>query len=116
MKDCAAIQADSQALLEPDPAEPDLAGLLPYRAPVTARQETLCKIFAEVLRAPRIGVDDDFFSLGGQSVGAMLIAGRIRAALGIGVSMADLFNAPTVAELDHRLATLAGTARHGSSG
>jgi hypothetical protein len=82
---------------------PDLGGMMPYRAPDTARQEILCEIFAEVLRVPRLGLDDDFFSLGGRSIDAMLIAGRVRAALGVGLSMADLFDAPTVTELDRRL-------------
>lgn len=76
----------------------------PYRVSDTARLDTLCQIFAEVLRVPRVGVEDDFFSLGGQSVDAIMLAGRIGAALGIRMSMADLFAAPTVAELDLRLA------------
>jgi acyl carrier protein len=82
---------------------PDLGGLTSYRAPDTARQETLCEIFAEVLRVPRVGVDDSFFNLGGQSVDAIMLASRISTALGIGMSMADLFAAPTVVELDLRL-------------
>jgi hypothetical protein len=90
---------------------PDLGGLMPYRPPGTARQETFCEIFAEVLRMPRIGIDDDFFNLGGQSVEAMLLAGRINAALGVGVSMADLFAAATVAELDQRLFATANAAK-----
>jgi nonribosomal peptide synthetase DhbF len=83
--------------------EASLGSLMPYRAPGSARQEALCEIFAEVLRVPRFGVDDDFFNLGGRSVEAMLLAGRISAALGVQMSMADLFDAPTVAELDRRL-------------
>lgn len=82
---------------------PDLSALVPYRPPETARQETLCDIFAEVLRVPRFGVDDDFFNLGARSVDAMLLAARISAALGTTMPMADLFDAPTVTELDRRL-------------
>ncbi len=85
----------------------DLSGPSAYRAPGTGRQEILCEIFAEVLRVPRPGVDDDFFSLGGRSVHAMLLAARISSAFGIKMPMADLFDAPTVAELDRRLDALA---------
>jgi acyl carrier protein len=85
---------------------PDLNGLMPYRAPATARQETLCVLFAEVLGVPRCGVDTDFFELGGRSVDAMLLAGRISSELGTRISMADLFRAPTPGDLDRRLDSL----------
>lgn len=82
---------------------PELDGLLPYRAPVTARQEVLCNLFAEVLGVARCGMENDFFDLGGRSVEAMVLAGRISTALGVRMSMADLFRAPTAADLDRRL-------------
>lgn len=88
---------------------PELDGLLPYHAPATPRQELLCELFAQVLRVARCGVDSDFFDLGGRSVEAMLLAGRINAELGVRVSMADLFTAPTVADLDRRLGQMADT-------
>jgi Phosphopantetheine attachment site/AMP-binding enzyme C-terminal domain len=82
---------------------PDLSGLLPYRAPATPRQEILCELFAEVLGVARCGVDNDFFDLGGRSVEAMLLAARLSTALGVRVSMADLFRAATAGDLDRRL-------------
>ena len=82
---------------------PDLFGLTPYRAPETPRQATLCTIFAEVLARPRCGVDDDFFNLGGESIDAMLIASRVGPVVGLEISMNELFDAPTVAELDQLL-------------
>lgn len=88
---------------------PELDGLLPYRAPTTARQEILCDLFAEVLGVARCGMDNDFFDLGGRSVEAMLLAGRISAALGVRMLMADLFKSPTAAEIDHRVDLLAST-------
>ncbi len=90
--------ADPQAL----PA-PDLRGLKPYRSPGTPRQEAMCTIFAEVLARPRCGVDDSFLALGGESIDAMLIASRVSPVVGQEISMDDLFDAPTVAELDQRL-------------
>jgi len=88
---------------------PELSGLLPYQAPGTPRQEILCELFAQVLRVARCGVDSDFFDLGGRSVEAMVLAGRISAAFGVRVSMADLFKAPTVADLDRRLGQMPDT-------
>ena len=86
---------------------PELAGLLPYQAPATPRQELLCDLFAQVLGVARCGVDNDFFDLGGRSVEAMVLAGRISSALGVRVSMADLFRAPTAGDMDRRLDQMA---------
>ncbi len=86
---------------------PELAGLLPYRAPTTPREELLCELFAQVLGVAKCGVDSDFFDLGGRSIEAMMLAGRISTSLGIRVSMADLFKAPTVGEMDRRLSVIA---------
>jgi Phosphopantetheine attachment site/AMP-binding enzyme C-terminal domain len=97
---------------DPDAAAlpvPELNGLLPYHAPATSRQEILCELFAQVLRVARCGVNNDFFDLGGRSVEAMLLAGRINADLGVQMTMADLFRAPTVADLDDRLDQMART-------
>ncbi|MCW3818945.1 phosphopantetheine-binding protein [Micromonospora sp. DR5-3] len=99
-----AIPVNSAGMAEPHalPA-PDLRGVMPYRPPDTPRQEALCTIFAEVLARPRCGVDDNFFTLGGESIDAMLIASRASAIFGQDISMDDLFDAPTVAELDRLL-------------
>jgi hypothetical protein len=90
---------------------PELSGLRLYRPPGTDRQAALCEIFAEVLRMPRVGMNDDFFSLGGQSVDAMLLAARVNVDLGCPMSMADLFDAPTVAELERVLADMTARAQ-----
>jgi len=82
---------------------PELDALLPYHPPATPRQELLCDLFAQVLGVARCGTSSDFFDLGGRSVEAMMLAGRISTALGVRVSMADLFRAPTVADMDRRL-------------
>jgi|SRR5215469_1612921 len=88
---------------------PELNGLVPYQAPATPRQEILCELFAQVLGVARCGIDSDFFELGGRSVEAVLLAGRINADLKVQMSMADLFKAPTVADLDRRLDQMADT-------
>jgi amino acid adenylation domain-containing protein len=91
-------KVDRQAL-----PEPAVAGSSPYRAPETARQELLCSLFAEVLGVPRVGIDDSFFDLHGESLDAMRLIGSIQDCLGVELLISDVFDAPTVAELDQQL-------------
>ncbi|WP_301175967.1 non-ribosomal peptide synthetase [Actinomadura geliboluensis] len=73
------------------------------RAPRDAREAALCAIFAELLGEEGVGIDDDFFALGGHSLLATRVAARARAVLGAELSIADVFEAPTVAALAPRL-------------
>lgn len=79
--------------------EPDFDAAATYRAPRTPREEALCAIFAAVLEVPRIGIDDSFFDLGGQSLQAMRLLARIRSELGVDLLINVLFDVPTVAGL-----------------
>jgi enterobactin synthetase component F len=80
------------------------------RPPRTSRERRLSVLFAQVLDVDEIGVDDDFFDLGGTSLQASRLAGRVRAALGLPLSLNDLFTAPTVARLATHLDTAAAPA------
>uniref|UniRef100_UPI0038BE1BE6 alpha/beta fold hydrolase n=1 Tax=Dickeya aquatica TaxID=1401087 RepID=UPI0038BE1BE6 len=63
----------------------------------------LCELYAELLQQPHIGIDDDFFALGGHSILATGLIARIRARLGIELPVRLLFENPTVAKLAKQL-------------
>ncbi|MEQ4718552.1 amino acid adenylation domain-containing protein [Nonomuraea sp. B19D2] len=67
------------------------------RQPVSGREAALCELFAELLGAPA-GPDDDFFRLGGDSIGAIQLVGRARAA-GMSFTPREVFVARTPAAL-----------------
>ncbi|MCX4678857.1 amino acid adenylation domain-containing protein [Streptomyces sp. NBC_01433] len=59
------------------------------REPGTERERLLCAVLAEALDVERVGVDDDFFALGGDSITAITVSSRLRA-VGLGLRPRDL--------------------------
>ncbi|WP_156661305.1 non-ribosomal peptide synthetase, partial [Mycobacterium sp. 852002-51163_SCH5372311] len=77
---------------------PEYQALDRYRAPNTAVEEILAGIYAEVLGLERVGVDDSFFELGGDSISSMQVVARARAA-GLVCRPRDVFVEQSVARL-----------------
>ncbi|WP_156628798.1 non-ribosomal peptide synthetase, partial [Mycobacterium sp. 1274756.6] len=74
-----------------------------FRAPHTPTEKTVAETFAEVLALPQVGLDDDFFALGGDSLTATRVSARLQAALGKSVPVRYLFDVPTAGRLADRL-------------
>ena len=70
-----------------------------YRAPANAIEEILAGIYAQVLGMERVGVDDSFFDLGGDSLSAMRLIAAINTGLDAHLAVRTLFEAPSVRSL-----------------
>lgn len=88
--------------------EPVLPGPV-FRAPSSAVEQTLTEVFAEVLGLERVGVNDDFFALGGDSIVSIQVVAQGRAR-GVVFGPRDVFEQRTAA----RLAVIAGAAGAGT--
>ena len=88
-------QARRGALRAPDTGASDT---VPYEAPVGQVEETLARIWADVLQVPRVGRRDHFFQLGGHSLLAVKVASQMRRE-GLLVDVSAMFTRPTLADL-----------------
>jgi acyl carrier protein len=78
-------------------------------AEATTIEATLCRLFAEVLQVPTVGVEDDFFALGAESVHMLTLISQIATTLDIVIPLTVVFDHSTVAELAVHLTGGAGT-------
>ncbi|WP_036507607.1 non-ribosomal peptide synthetase, partial [Nocardia aobensis] len=81
-----------------------------YRAPSTPVEEVLTAIYAHTLGLDRVGIDDSFFDLGGDSLSAMRLIAAINTTLDTDLSVRTVFDTPTVARLASGIDS-AGTSR-----
>ncbi|WP_026061893.1 non-ribosomal peptide synthetase, partial [Rhodococcus rhodochrous] len=89
--------------------EPDLGiSYREFRAPTTPIEETVANVFAEVLGVQGVGLDDDFFELGGNSLLATQVVSRLGVALDAQVPVRALFESSSVAALAVRVEQEAG--------
>src|SRR6201999_542227 len=93
---------DTRALPAPD----YVAGA--YRAPTNTVEEILAGIYADLLGHDRVGVDDSFFDLGGDSITAMRLIAAVNSTLDTDLAVRTVFEAPTIGELAPRIGVGAG--------
>ncbi|WP_434293864.1 condensation domain-containing protein, partial [Clostridium botulinum] len=80
--------------------EPNLdANLVEYEAPRNKVEETLAKIWSEILGIEKIGINDNFFDLGGHSLKATILMSKIHKELSREVPLKELFKSPTIKDL-----------------
>ncbi len=71
----------------------------PYEPPRTASERTLTALFAEVLQVEQVGVTDNFFSLGGNSLTAVKLIARVRTEFGVKLPLWMVFQFSSVIDL-----------------
>ena len=95
---------DRKALPQPDMDTPEEE----YVGPRDPTEETLCQLWQEVLRRERVGIHDNFFSMGGHSLLAVQLISRIKQAFAIEIPLSALFAGPTVARMARHIAEANG--------
>ncbi len=80
-------------------------------APRTKSEQTIAAIWTELLRIEGIGIHDDFFDLGADSLTATALVAKLRGIFGVDLSLAALFDRPTVAGISEILDVLVLTSR-----
>jgi thioesterase domain-containing protein len=79
-----------------DKPELFLAPTSPIQEPTNALEQTLCEIWAETLGLECVGIDDNFFDLGGYSLLAFRLVASMKKAIDAPLSVAETFKAPTI--------------------
>jgi len=94
-------KVDRAALPALDGRRPEVGS--EYVAPQNRMERTIAEIWARALRVDRVGVDDNFFDLGGHSLLLVEVHQQIKERLGRDVPIVDLFAHPTVGALARQL-------------
>ncbi len=81
---------------------PDFVSADKYVAPRNDLEEQLCNIWQEVLSVKRVGIDDNFFRIGGDSIVSIGLVSKMRSE-GFSLQVKDIFDAPTVAQVSRLL-------------
>jgi amino acid adenylation domain-containing protein len=88
-------KVDRKALPAPDAGDTYSA---PYVAPRNATEQAICEVWQEVLRRERVGVEDNFFNLGGDSMLSIRIVSLLKSR-GILLDVIDIFEHQTISQL-----------------
>ncbi|QHS63324.1 non-ribosomal peptide synthetase [Chitinophaga agri] len=96
-------KVDKHALPDPEATQLHTAG---YAAPRDAIEARLADIWQEVLQVDRIGIHDDFFRLGGDSIRAIGVISQLRKQFSENIRLYDLYQAGSIAALSELIKTL----------
>jgi acyl carrier protein len=99
-------KVDRSSLPSPDDTRPELETT--FEPPRTPTEKHLAQIWAEVLGLKQVGIQDNFFDLGGHSLRATQIISRLRNTLQLELPMRSLFEAPTIAGLAQEINRMKG--------
>ncbi|HEY2739004.1 MAG TPA: FkbM family methyltransferase, partial [Thermoanaerobaculia bacterium] len=102
-------KVDRRALPAPESGGARFAAA--YVAPRTSAEETVAAVWQSVLGRDRVGIDDNFFEVGGSSLLLVQIHARLREALGREVTMVQLFRHPTIRTLARFVSGVDGESR-----
>ena len=90
-------RVDRRVLPNPPERRPNLN--TPFVEPGTKVEHIITRIWAEILSLEEIGLNDNFFDLGGHSLGAMRVVSQVVKQFQIDMPLKSLFESPTVAEM-----------------
>jgi len=86
-----------------------------YIAPQTDNQKQMVAVWQNVLAIPQIGIEDNFYDLGGDSLIAIKVLSRLRDVFALELSVNDLFERPTVKQLCERLEVMSWAQDQGTT-
>jgi aryl carrier-like protein len=86
---------DRRALPAPEAGD---AYSAPYVAPRNGTEEAICEVWQEVLKYERVGIEDNFFSLGGDSILSIRVVSLLKGR-GILLDVIDIFEHQTISQL-----------------
>jgi acyl-coenzyme A synthetase/AMP-(fatty) acid ligase/aryl carrier-like protein len=89
---------DRKSLPKPEP-EQERTREAEYVGPRNETEETLCRLWQEILRQERVGIHDNFFKIGGHSLRAAQMAARMQQSFKVDIPLRQMFESPTIAQL-----------------
>jgi amino acid adenylation domain-containing protein len=99
-------KVDRMALPEPEARRPELEAS--YVAPETEAERAIAAVWQEVLGLPNVGLNDNFFDLGGHSLQMIQVHAKLREVFGREISMVEMFQYPTISEAARYLSAGSG--------
>ncbi|MCP4215912.1 MAG: amino acid adenylation domain-containing protein [bacterium] len=108
----AAGKVNRRFLPEPQDSEHAATGV-EFLAPRDETEQKLADIYGDLLRVKQVGIDDDFFRMGGHSLKATQLVGHIHKSLNVSLSLTEVFKSPTVRGLAQKVNELSALPRKG---